>query len=769
MIQPTHGSSDAQAVQSGTHSSRGILIVNVGTPDEPTVPAVRRYLAEFLSDPAVIQLPRFMKLMQKPLGRYIALTRAKASTKKYELIWTDRGSPLRVIMEDQAAALRQRLPEWRVEIAMRYGTPSIQDALTKMAREGVNELVVLPAYPHFSQTTTGTTVQEVYRVLRERGLHMNVRTHTTWFNDASYINAQAHLIADYAKAHKLNPENAFIVFSAHGLPVSYVERGDPYQKQLVESVRLIGERLGWPADKYMVAYQSRLGRAQWLEPELLRSLRELAARDERRVLMVPISFAVDCLETLEELHVGAAEEFGAVGGDLWICPALNTYERYIDTMRNLTLRGPQPVTDWKQGHTPLFEVSPAHEQPKTDVGLDRLVLLGVSLKNRIGAGQGPDLSYVDPQGLACVKKPHHETQLLLEKLRAKGLVTEALIWNTCFRFECYAWLPENVTRSEGTRCVIDELRGEVFTDDGGQAPINVLFGRNAWHHLMRTIAGLNSGLPGDKDIIAQFHTAHQLAQRAQTADAFADALVNEAAQIATDVREQTAWGRMDPGYTYAALHQIHGDLPLRLANCRHVVVGGSTTSRSILTTLYDEFGVKQRAVTFVYRSHQGGDMKALRKAVRHGRRLRVSHYAERGVLEAIADADIIYYGIDRDEPVLTAEMLSGLRDFEERPLCIVDFNTAGSTAGLADMPGVRVWDAATLEQAVQSHAEQMCDRAEFPQILQEAEMWIRERAPQATQLHFDPPCTVTDQSTGVAVCEKCGRHKPVLLTEGETT
>jgi glutamyl-tRNA reductase len=162
-------------------------------------------------------------------------------------------------------------------------------------------------------------------------------------------------------------------------------------------------------------------------------------------------------------------------------------------------------------------------------------------------------------------------------------------------------------------------------------------------------------------------------------------------------------------------------------------------------------------------------MKALRKAVRHGRRLRVSHYAERGVLEAIADADIIYYGIDRDEPVLTAEMLSGLRDFEERPLCIVDFNTAGSTAGLADMPGVRVWDAATLEQAVQSHAEQMCDRAEFPQILQEAEMWIRERAPQATQLHFDPPCTVTDQSTGVAVCEKCGRHKPVLLTEGETT
>jgi protoporphyrin/coproporphyrin ferrochelatase len=748
-------------------SNRGLLLVNVGTPDAPTPQAVRRYLAEFLSDPLVIQLPKFMRPFQRLLGRYIAVTRAASSAKKYGLVWTELGSPLRVIMEEQAAAVRSRLPDWQVFIAMRYGTPSIEQALREMAAAGVTELVVLPVYPQFSQTTTGTVVQEVYRVLRASGLHLNVRTHTTWFNDAGYVNAQAHLIADYAKQHRLTPDNSLLLFSAHGLPVSYVERGDPYQRQLLESVRLIGERLGWPADRYRVAYQSRVGRQQWLTPELLGTLRELAAADERRVLVCPISFVVDCLETLEELHIGAREVFNAAGGDLWICPALNTYERFIDTVRNLTLRGPQPIGSWKRGHTPLFDVSPVQETPADDCGLDRLVMLGVTLKNRIGGGAGPPLNYTDEAGLSCVKRPHHETQLVLEQLKARGLVAEAFIWNTCFRFECYAWLPKHVTKQDSA-CIVDDLRRTLFATTSEETPTNLLFGANAWHHLMRTISGLNSGLPGDKDIVDQFLTAFQLAENARSAGPHARALSQHATDIAARVRTETGWGRLDPGYCYAALQQIEGQLPLRLANARHVVIGGSTTSRSILETLYDQFGVKEPSVTFVYRTHQGGNMKLLRKAVRHGRRLRVQRYDDPAVLAAITDADVLFFGIDRDEPVLTAEMLQRLRDFNERPLVIIDFNTAGSTAGVAELQGVTLWDATGLETAVQAHADEMCRSHEFPDILQEAEQWISTQAPEPTPPGFELPCVI-ENDAGQPTCSRCGQRAVDALVKARNS
>jgi ferrochelatase len=732
---------------------RGVLLVNVGTPDSPDVAGVRRYLAEFLSDPLVIQLPLLMRWLQRPLARLIAWRRAPQSAEKYKLIWTDRGSPLRTIMQDQAAALAQQLPDdWDVFLGMRYGAPSIADALAEIARREITELVVVPLYPQFSRTTTGTVVNEVYRVLKRDALHINVNARTTWHDDAGYLNAQARLIADFAHQRQLAPDSALLLFSAHGLPVSYIERGDPYERQLTQSVRLIAERLGWPSERYDLAYQSRMGPQEWLTPSLTDRLQTLAEAGERQVLVCPISFAADCLETLEEIHLRAAEQFDAAGGTLHVCPALNADPRFIDSMRQLVLRGPRPVVTWSRGHEPLLR--PQNSASAADPSLDRLVMIGVSMENRVGSGRGPDLAYSDADGLACAKKSHADVESFLSSLRTDANVREAFVWNTCYRFECYVWLESSGRAS--SECAVAAVRRALFAQEGPGVRVNVLFGRNAWHHLARTIAGLNSGLPGDKDIVAQFRTAFQAAERAQTAGPRAEALVQQAIALAEEVRQETDWGRLDPGYCHAALAQVQAQLPRRLANLRHVVVGGSTTSRSVLDALYTHFDVKEPNVTLVYRTHQGGQMKLLRKAVGRGRRLRVQAYTEPSVQAAIADADVVYFGIDRAEPVLDADAVRALRDLTARPLHIVDFNTAGSTTGLESTPGVRIWTAPQLDIEVAAFADALCGGEEFPRIVSEAEAWIEQRVPAPVAPSVEFPCQHRDDQ-GHPNCARCGR------------
>lgn len=744
---------------------RGVLLVNVGTPDSADVAAVRRYLGEFLADPRVIQLPGMMRRIQRPLARFIAWRRAPHSARKYARIWTEQGSPLRVIMAEQAAALAKALPAgWEVLLGMRYGSPSIAEALREMARRDVEELVVVPLYPQFSGTTTGTTVDEVYRVLKAEALHLNVGARTTWHDDAGYLNAQAHLIADHVRQHDLSPEDTYLLFSAHGLPVSYIQRGDPYERQVTQSVRLLVERLGWPAGRQGIAYQSRLGPTEWLRPELTQMLRALADQGERRVVVCPISFATDCLETIEEVGIEATQLFESLGGKLHVCPALNANERFIDALKQLVLRGPRHVVTWSRGQAPLL--NPARPKAPADARLDRLVMIGMSLPNRVGAGRGPNLAYSSSDELACVKRPHHEVEKFLRELKETAGLAEAFVWNTCFRFECYAWLGERA-KNGARECAVATLRDQFVGRDLPRERVNTLFGRNAWHHLMRTIAGLNSGLPGDKDIVEQFQTAFQTAERAGTAGPQAAALVNEAVAMAASVRRETAWGNLDPGYCYAAMSQVQAQLPRPLANLRHVVVGGSTTSRSVLESLYTAFHVKPAGVTLIYRSHQGGQMKLLRKAVGHGRRLRVHDYTEPAAYAAIAEADVVFFGIDRAEPVLDRATLTGLRDLAQRPLYVVDFNTAGSTRDIGDVEGVRQWTAAELDAEVGRFAAAMCARREFPEIVQEAEQWIEQHAPDQVAPGPELPCDTRDEH-GNPICGRCGRNPAAQMARSTT-
>ena len=288
-------------------SRRGVLLINLGTPDESDVPSVRRYLAEFLSDPEVIHLPTGMGWLNGALGRLIAYFRAPKSAKMYQRIWSDSGSPLGSITLDQVRQLETHLPDgWRVFPAMRYGRPSIAQTLREIEAAGVEELVVIPMYPQFSGPTTGTALRELYGSLH-RGVHrLNVTTRNIWYDDGGYVYAQAKLIAEYAKQHQLTPDNTMLLFSAHGLPVSYVKHGDPYPAHVRRSIDLVAQRLGCPSERWMSACQSRFGPTKWLTPGTDCMLAELAERGEKRVLICPISFTADCLETLEELLVPGA-------------------------------------------------------------------------------------------------------------------------------------------------------------------------------------------------------------------------------------------------------------------------------------------------------------------------------------------------------------------------------------------------------------------------------------------------------------------------------
>jgi ferrochelatase len=759
MTQPSEFDMSALTDSQDTLRKPAALLVNVGSPDAPDVPSVRRYLTEFLRDPFVIQLPALLRWCQPWLARFIAHRRAPHSAEKYRSIWTPEGSPLRVIMEQQATELRQLLPcNWKVFTAMRYGHPSIQETVQAIVAEGIEELVVVPLYPQYSRTTTGTVIQELYSVLKASGAHINVTARTTWYDDAGYANAQARLIADYAAEHGLDPQNSILLYSAHGLPVAYVERGDPYDSQLKRSIEIVTERLGWPVNRTRVGYQSRMGPADWLKPDTTEVLTQLATSGEKNVLLCPISFAVDCLETLEEIDIRYKQHYEGLGGRLHRCPALNTSGHFITAMKNLVTHGPRSVTRWT-GRSLLAAAEQTISPPrKSEDQLQRLFMVGVSLPGRIGPGGGPRLVYSDADQLRSVKKGSEHVQTLLMQLQTDGHVSEAMVWNTCHRFEFYGWLEEDeIDRA----CTVARIRRDMLGDETGEVRVNILLGAWAWHHMMRTVIGLNSGLPGDTDIVEQFQNAYRLSERAGTTGPRLKSLVDEAIGLSRSAQAETAWGRESSGYCYAALSRVQHCIDLKLANCRHVVIGGSATSRSVLQALFERFEAHERDTTLVYRSHQGGQTKLLRKAIGNGRRLRVDTYASREIINAIADADVVYFGIDSERPVLTADQLRGLRDFTARPLQIVDFNTAGSTDGVEEIPGVRLWTARQLEAEVEAFADEMCAGDQFSKRVQEAEAWMMERTPPATTPLPDLPC-VRDGCAANPRCGQCGRGLSLL-------
>ncbi len=725
-FQKTNGVSSGQnpkADQSARH--RGVLLINLGTPNSPEVPDVRSYLAEFLSDPEVIRLPWALSWFNGPLGRLIARFRAPKSAEMYRKVWTDRGSPLLAITQDQASHLERLLPKgWRVFHAMRYGSPSIAETVRSIESAGIDELVVIPMYPQFSGPTTGTALRELYSYLRRSECSISVTTRAIWYDDGAYVNAQAKRIFDFAAEEQLTPENTHLLFSAHGLPVSYAERGDPYPRHVQRSVNLVMQRLGWPAERSSVAYQSRFGPATWLEPAADAVLAGLCDRGEKRILVCPISFTVDCLETLEELDIRYRAIVEEKGGQLHVCPALNTYGPFVAALKELALHGASPITSWGDEVSPLM----TREVADADAAIDSLVLIGTSLAPRLASRMGSGFQHADAQGMRRVKRSQCEVPGLLRDVQEATGVGESWLWNTCNRFEFCGWASDP-SDSVGRDGEVAKLRAQLFGSASSEsAPVNVLYGSEALHHLMRTAAGLNSKLPGERDIADQLSAAQRLAKSAGTAGARASSLLKGLQASVGELREETKWGEYAPDYCGVALSGVASDAQIDFSTARIVVVGGSTTSAGVLRAMMSQFGVPDQHLTLIYRGHsQGGQMKMLRKAIGHGRRVRIQSYDEPQVARIIGEADVVVFGLDRQDPVLTAQQLDGIRDFAERPLAVVDFNMFGSTSGLDEVAGVDLFAAGKLESLVDAYAEELCSTDEFKSAVEEAEEWIERR------------------------------------------
>ena len=292
----------------------GVLLVNLGTPEAPTSGAVRKYLRQFLSDPRVVELPRLVWL---PILYFLILPfRPGKTARKYAKIWTRDGSPLRVHTLHQAQILKGSLGERLralvpVEAAMRYGEPSIAAGLAALREKGCDRVLVLPLYPQYTSSTTASVEDAVTKGLRKWKPRPELRVVKDFHDHRAYAKAVARNITDYWFKHG-RPDR--LVMSFHGIPKRSVERGDPYQKQCLESARLIATELGWNDARTLVTFQSRFGAAEWLQPYTDATLRKLGREEVGRVDVCCPGFAADCLETLEEISIEGRDAFLKAGG-----------------------------------------------------------------------------------------------------------------------------------------------------------------------------------------------------------------------------------------------------------------------------------------------------------------------------------------------------------------------------------------------------------------------------------------------------------------------
>jgi protoporphyrin/coproporphyrin ferrochelatase len=317
----------------------GVLVVNLGTPDAPTTAAVRRYLAEFLSDPRVIEVPR--PLWWLILHGVILRIRPARSAHAYQAVWTDRGSPLLDISRRLADALARRLGETlpgpvHVELGMRYGNPSIPEALRRLRAANCRRLLVLPLYPQYSATTTASTFDAVTRELTTWRWVPELRTINQYHDAPGHIEALAQSARDHWAAHGL-PDR--LLFSFHGIPKDYFLAGDPYHCQCLKTARLVAETLDLPRDAWGLSFQSRVGTKEWLRPYTDETLKTWGAQGIGSVQVICPGFAADCLETLEEVAVENRDYFlGAGGREYGYIPALNDTPAQVQVLADLVGR-----------------------------------------------------------------------------------------------------------------------------------------------------------------------------------------------------------------------------------------------------------------------------------------------------------------------------------------------------------------------------------------------------------------------------------------------
>ncbi len=353
------------AYSHGQPAKTAIIYCNLGTPQAPTAPALRRYLAEFLSDPRVVEIPRFLWLMI--LHGIILRVRPAKSAHKYASIWTTEGSPLKVWTEKQSLALQQLFAPHKVVVryAMRYGSPAVPQVLDELKAQGVTRVLVLPAYPQYSGTTTASVFDAVYAWgMRTRNLP-ELRFINHYHDHPGYIEALAEKIRTHWAQHGRAEQ---LVMSFHGVPERTLLLGDPYHCECHKTARLLAQSLGLSKDEYKVCFQSRFGKAKWLEPYTEPTVRELARQGCRSVQIVCPGFVSDCLETLEEIALEVKAAFLEEGGEQFhYIECINDSPVWLQAMHSLTMT-----------HMSGWPLEPASD---ADRSVSRQAALAIGAKN----------------------------------------------------------------------------------------------------------------------------------------------------------------------------------------------------------------------------------------------------------------------------------------------------------------------------------------------------------------------------------------------------
>lgn len=715
-----------------TQPRKAVLLLNLGTPDSYSVSDVRRYLKEFLSDKYVIQLPRRWAWLTSTLGSLIARFRAPKSAHAYQKVWTEEGSPLKAITIAQASTLEDELPEgWKVYYAMRYANPSIKATVTVLLADGITDLVVIPMYPQWAGPTTGTAMELLYQELVKQGLRLNLTVRTDWYDDARYVEAQAQIIHRYAQERSLSPKNAYLLFSTHSMPESYIKKGDPYEGQVRRSVELVTNRLGWPRERSGISFQSKLGPVKWLTPSTDGTLRELAQKSERDVMVCPISFTADCLETIEEIGMQYRDQFQQHGGRLHVIPALNTAPEFITALKHLVFQAPHRLTRDSVPSPALLTQSIEHVEEVSSL-TRRLLCLSFELKTT------PNGSGMSPSDFARVKVPQRETVDLLKSIYDAEEVESVWIWNTCQRFETYVV----VQPGSSLDAVREKLKEQAMTGHGIDPVIRSR--PDAWHHLLRVAGGLESRLPGDADVLEQLYSAQRMAEHAESLGTSGKRLLQEVHRLVEDVRQQTGWKNYCKTYSDVALPSFVDWNDIRRGSI--VVIGGSSTTRSLLKTLVRRQNVKPCQIVVVYRGDGRHSLvRELRQLLGNHSRLRVNRYDDPTVLDAVKQADYVFIGSDGRDPIMSKSDLEGLRDYQQRPLTIVDFNLYGSTEDLLDSAGINLITAFHLDAAVSQYADDLVSDPVYQKVKAATEQMIDELSECKTVLAEKIPlCTVED-------------------------
>lgn len=345
-------------------NNKAVLLVNLGSPKEPTTPEVRRYLHQFLMDPDVIQLPWLLRKIIVCL--FVLPFRPKASAQAYQSIWLPEGSPL-IVFSMRLLQKLQALTAVKVEMAMRYGSPDIESKILVLSKEeNLKDILLIPLYPHYAESTIKTSIAEAERVIKKHKLDITLSLKQAFYDQPDYINALVSSAEPYLDRLGLEKTYDHLLFSYHGLPEVHITKLDEskklclksadccqqespfnkqcYRRQVFKTTARFVEQANLPADKYSIAFQSRLGRARWLAPNTEDRLQELASAGVKNVLVICPAFVSDCLETLEEIAIRGEEVFKQAGGEsLTLVPCLNDHPAWLDVLKHWSEEG--GVTD----------------------------------------------------------------------------------------------------------------------------------------------------------------------------------------------------------------------------------------------------------------------------------------------------------------------------------------------------------------------------------------------------------------------------------------